>query len=101
MVNGFTPNPIRHRFTGRLQEPLQGQNRPDRSKSQISDVTIQVETEEVRFETPENLSDRVQDVNEAKRIGKFLKDMNFTKKQIYRKYKHRFLLFLVNIVTHN
>lgn len=89
-VNSFTPNPIRHRFTGRLQEPLQGQNRPDRSKSQISDVTIQVETEEVRFETPENLSDRVQDVNEAKRIGKLKKDMNFTKKQIYRKYKHRF-----------
>jgi len=89
-VNGFTLNPVRHRPTGRLQEPLQGQNRPDRSKSQMSDVTIKVETEEVQFETPENLSDKVQDVSEVKRIGKLKKDMNFTKKQTYKKYKHRF-----------
>ena len=60
---GTNPNPIRYRTTGRLQEPLQRQNRSDRSKSKmfplfpLSDVTIKVETEEVQFETPENLTD--------------------------------------------
>jgi hypothetical protein len=56
----------------------------------MSDVTIKVETEEVQFETPENLTDKVQDMSEAKRIGKLKKDFDFTKKKIYKKYKHRF-----------
>lgn len=54
------------------------------------DLTIKVKTEEVQFETPAKLTDRVQDVSEAKRIGKLKKDLDFTKKQIYKKYKHRF-----------
>lgn len=56
----------------------------------MSDVTIKVEKKEVQFETSNNLTDRVQDVSEAKQIGKFKKDVKFTKKQIYKKYKHRF-----------
>jgi hypothetical protein len=56
----------------------------------MSDVTIKVEKEEIQFETPYILTDRVQDVSEAKRIGKFEKDVIFTKKQTYRKYKHCF-----------
>jgi len=72
-VNGFISNPHRYRPTGKIQEPLQAQNRPDRSKSSMSDVTINVETEEVQFETPESLTNRVQDVGEAKRLGKLKK----------------------------
>jgi hypothetical protein len=104
-TEGFQPKPIMNPHLGhpgqrqpnpriapkvREQGPLQAQNRPDRSKSQMSDITIKVEKEEVQFETPNNLTERVQDASEAKRIGKFKKDVNFTKKQIYRKYKHRF-----------
>jgi len=88
-VNGFISNPHRYRPTGKIQEPLQAQNRPDRSKSSMSDVTINVETEEVQFETPESLTNRVQDVGEAKRLGKLKKNVEWPKKQVYRKYKHR------------
>ena len=48
-------------------------------------TTIRVETKEVEFETPENLTDGVQEASEAKRIGKLRK----AKKQVYKKYKHR------------
>jgi len=104
-TEGFKPKPIMNKHLGHLgqrqpnlriapkvreQDPLQAQNRPDRSQSQMSDITIKVEKEEVRFETPNNLNDRVQDASETKRIGKLKKDLDFTKKQTYRKYKHRF-----------
>lgn len=65
LVDGFTPNPHRYRPTPKVQKPLQAQNRPDLSKSNMSDVTIKVEKEEVQFKTPESLTDRVQDVSKA------------------------------------
>ena len=55
----------------------------------MSDTTIRVEKDEVEFETPNDLTDSPQDASEAKRVGKFEKDVNFPKKQIYKKYKHR------------
>ena len=86
------------RIAPKLQEnPLNRNNpgqggcqRPDLSKSQMSDVTFKVNTKEVQFKTPEKLTDRVQDASEAEQMGHLKTDMTMTKKQIYRKYKHRF-----------
>lgn len=89
-VNALPLNPpLRNMNIGRLQHPVQAQNRPDLSKSQMSDVTIKVKKEEVQFETPKNLNDRVQDLSETKRIEKLEKDVDFKKKQVYKKYKNR------------
>jgi len=84
-VNGFTDayginpqryNPYRYRLTPKVQKPLQAQNQPDLSKSNMSDATINLEKEEVPFKTPESLTDRVQDVSEAKQLGKLTKKFN-------------------------
>ena len=56
----------------------------------MSDVKFKINTKEVQFETPETLTDRVQNASEAKEMGHLEMELTMTKKQIYRKYKHRF-----------
>ncbi len=44
-----------------------------------------MEKEEVQFKTPENLTDRVQDVSKAERLGKLKKNFKWPKKQVSKK----------------
>ncbi len=44
---------------------------------------------EIQFQTPESLTDRVQDFSEAKRLPKLKKNFDWPKKQVYKKYNHR------------
>lgn len=55
----------------------------------MSYVTIKVAKEEVQLETPQILTDKVQDVSEAKRVGKLEKNLEWPKSQVSKKYKDK------------
>ena len=57
----------------------------DRSKSKLTDRNVTVESEYIKFKTPDDFSEKVQEISDAERMGKVKHEIKFRKKQIYRK----------------